>query len=326
MKLATIKDGSRDGQLAVVARDLKTAQLADGIAATLQRALDDWAFIAPQLRELSQDLNNGRARRSFAFDAAQCMAPLPRAFQFATGNAYVNQLELAHKAAGAELPPVFWDEPLMGQGGSDAFLGPQDEQALFHEAWGIDFGGQLAAITDDVAAGATPDQAFQQIRLLTMLNETTLRSLVADEQARGGGLLQARPPASFAPVAVTPDELGDAWKGGKVHLPLRASVNGKPFGQPLAGVDMIFNFPQLIAHLAKSRPLRAGSIVGAGVVSNKDKKRGCCCIAEQRWREQIAGGAAVTPFLAFGDSIGLEMLDGEGKSVFGAIAQQLRQG
>jgi fumarylacetoacetate (FAA) hydrolase len=282
MKLATLKDGTRDGQLMVVARDLKTAQLADGVARTLQKALDDWTFISPQLEQIYQDLNQGRGRRSFDFEPANCMAPLPRAFQWADGSAYVNHVELVRKARGAEMPESFWDEPLMYQGGSDDFLGPTDDIELFHEAWGIDFEAEVAVITDDVQMGATADQAHQRIRLLMLVNDVSLRNLIPDELAKGFGFVQAKPATSFSPVAVTPDELGDAWKGGKVHLPLLSTWNDKLVGKPHAGIDMVFNFPQLIAHLAKSRNVRAGSIIGSGTVSNKDAKRGYSCIAEQR--------------------------------------------
>ena len=325
MKLATIKDGTRDGQLAVVSRDLKSAQLADGVAPTLQRALDDWSFIAPQLQQLYQELNAGRGRRSFDFDPTNCMAPLPRAYQWADGSAYVNHVELVRKARKAELPASFWDEPLMYQGGSDDFLGPHDDIALFHEEWGIDFEAEVAVITDDVPMGATPDQAHQQIRLLLLANDVSLRNLIPDELAKGFGFVQAKPATSFSPVAVTPDELDDAWKGGKVHLPLRSTWNGKLVGQPHAGVDMVFNFPQLVAHLAKSRNVRAGSIIGSGTVSNKDAKRGYSCIAEKRCLEMIADGAPATPFMAFGDTIRIEMLNGDGKSVFGAIEQTVKR-
>jgi fumarylacetoacetate (FAA) hydrolase len=325
MKLATLKDGTRDGQLMVVSRDLKTAQLADGVARTLQRALDDWTFIGPQLEQLYQELNQGRARRSFDFEPANCMAPLPRAFQWADGSAYVNHVELVRKARGAELPESFWDDPLMYQGGSDDFLGPTDDIALFHEEWGIDFEAEVAVITDDVPMGVTPDQAHQRIRLLMLANDVSLRNLIPDELAKGFGFVQAKPATSFSPVAVTPDELGDAWKGGKVHLPLLSTWNDKLVGKPQAGVDMTFNFPQLIAHLAKSRNVRAGSIIGSGTVSNKDAKRGYSCIAEQRAREMIADGAPATPFMAFGDTIRIEMLNADGKSVFGAIAQAVKQ-
>jgi fumarylacetoacetate (FAA) hydrolase len=325
MKLATLKDGTRDGQLMVVARDLKTAQLADGVARTLQRALDDWTFIAPQLEQISQDLNQGRGRRSFDFEPKNCMAPLPRAFRWADGSAYVNHVELVRKARGAELPASFWGEPLMYQGGSDDFIGPTDDIALFHEEWGIDFEAEVAVVTDDVPMGATADQAHQRIRLLMLVNDVSLRNLIPDELAKGFGFVQAKPATSFSPVAVTPDELGEAWKGGKVHLPLLSTWNDKLVGKPQAGVDMTFNFPQLIAHLAKTRNLRAGAVIGSGAVSNKDAKRGYSCIAEQRAREMIAGGAPVTPFMAFGDTIRIEMLNGDGKSVFGAIEQAVKQ-
>jgi fumarylacetoacetate (FAA) hydrolase len=325
MKLATLKDGSRDGQLAVVARDLKTAHIADGIAPTLQAALDDWNFIAPQLSALYAELNEGRARRSFDFDPARCMAPLPRAYQWADGSAYVNHVELVRKARGADMPPSFWEEPLMYQGGSDDFLGPTDDIVLAHEEWGIDFEAEVAVITGDVAMGATPDQAHGQIRLLMLANDVSLRNLIPPELAKGFGFLQSKPATSFSPVAVTPDELGAAWKGGKVHLPLRSTWNGRLVGQPDAGVDMVFNFPQLAAHLCKTRNVRAGSIIGSGTVSNKDASRGYSCIAEQRCLETIEHGTAVTSFMRFGDTIRIEMLDEAGQSIFGAIEQTVKQ-
>ena len=325
MKLATLNDGTRDGQLAVVSRDLKTAHLADGIAPTLQAALDDWAFIAPQLADLYQSLNNARAQRGFEFDPARCMAPLPRAFQWADGSAYVNHVELVRKARNAEMPESFWDDPLMYQGGSDDFLGPTADIVLGREEWGIDFEAEVAVITGDVPMGSTPDQAHGQIRLLMLVNDVSLRNLIAPELAKGFGFLQSKPASSFSPVAVTPDELGDAWKGGKVHLPLRSTWNGKLVGQPQCGVDMVFNFPQLIAHLCKTRNARAGSIVGSGTVSNKDEKRGYSCIAEKRCLEMIADGVASTPFMLFGDTIRIEMLDAANKSIFGAIEQKVVQ-
>jgi fumarylacetoacetate (FAA) hydrolase len=325
MKLATLNDGSRDGQLAVVARDLKTAHIADGIAPTLQAALDDWQFIAPQLDALYAELNEGRARRAFDFDPARCMAPLPRAFQWADGSAYVNHVELVRKARGAEMPESFWDEPLMYQGGSDDFLGPMDDIVLAHEEWGIDFEAEVAVVTGDVAMGATPDEAHGQIRLLMLANDVSLRNLIPPELAKGFGFLQSKPATSFSPVAVTPDELGEAWHGGKVHLPLRSTWNGRLVGQPDAGVDMVFNFPQLIAHLCKTRNVRAGSIVGSGTVSNKDASKGYSCIAEQRCLETIEHGTAVTNFMRFGDTIRIEMLDEKGKSIFGAIEQAVKR-
>ena len=324
MKLATLKDGSRDGQLAVVARDLKTAHIADGIAPTLQAALDDWPFIAPQLDALYAELNAGRARRPFEFDPARCMAPLPRAFQWVDASAYLNHVELVRKARGAEMPPSLHDDPLMYQGGSDDFLGPLDDIVLAHEEWGIDFEAEVAVITGDVPMGATPDQAHGQIRLLMLANDVSLRNLIPPELAKGFGFLQSKPATAFSPVAVTPDELGDAWRGGKVHLPLRSAWNGRPVGQPDAGVDMAFNFPQLIAHLCKTRKARAGSIVGSGTVSNRDASKGYSCIAEQRCLETIEHGEPVTTFMRFGDTIRIEMLDEAGKSVFGAIEQTVK--
>ena len=325
MKLATLNDGTRDGQLAVVSRDLKTAHIADGIAPTLQAALDDWAFIAPQLDELSRQLNEGKARRPFDFDPARCMAPLPRAYQWADGSAYVNHVELVRRARGADMPASFWEDPLMYQGGSDDFLGPHDDIVLAHEEWGIDFEAEVAVVTGDVPMGATPDDAHQQIRLLMLANDVSLRNLIPDELAKGFGFLQSKPATSFAPLAVTADELGEAWRGGKVHLALRSVWNGHLVGQPDAGVDMVFNFPQLVAHLAKTRNVRAGSIVGSGTVSNKDASRGYSCIAEKRCLEMIADGAAATPFMRFGDTIRIEMLDEKGKSIFGAIEQVVKK-
>ncbi|MGG7607104.1 fumarylacetoacetate hydrolase family protein [Massilia sp. BKSP1R2A-1] len=325
MKLATLNDGTRDGQLLVVARDLKTAHVADGIAPTLQAALDDWAFIAPQLADLSLLLNEGHARRPFDFDPSKCMAPLPRAYQWADGSAYVNHVKLVRKARKAEMPASFWEDPLMYQGGSDDFLGPHDDIVLAHEEWGIDFEAEVAVVTGDVPMGATPDEAHGQIRLLMLANDVSLRNLIPDELAKGFGFLQSKPATSFAPVAVTPDELGEAWRDGKVHLPLRSVWNGHLVGQPHAGTDMVFNFPQLVAHLAKSRNVRAGSIVGSGTVSNKDSSKGYACIAEQRCLEMIADGQASTPFMRFGDTIRIEMLDEKGKSIFGAIDQAVKR-
>jgi len=323
MKLATLKDGTRDGQLIVVSRNLKTAHVADGIALTLQRALDDWNFIAPQLERLYEQLNAGRAPRPFDFDPQQCMAPLPRAFQWADGSAYVNHVELVRRARGAEMPESFWHDPLMYQGGSDDFIGPTDDIVLASEDWGIDFEAEVAVVTDDVPMGVSPEQAAGHIRLLMLVNDVSLRKLIPAELAKGFGFFQSKPASSFSPVAVTPDELGSAWQDGKVHLPLRCTWNGVLVGQPNAGVDMAFGFPQLIAHLAKTRRAGAGTIVGSGTVSNKDAARGYSCIAEKRCLEMIADGEAKTPFMKFGDTIRIEMLDANGKSIFGAISQQV---
>ena len=318
MKLATIKDGSRDGQLAVVARDLKTAHMADAIAPTLRAALDDWAFIAPQLDALYAQLNAGQARRAFDFDPAACMAPLPRTHALASAAAWPTHLALL-------------DEPLTTQGGGE-LLGACDDIVLAHEEWGIDFGAGIAAIVDDLPAGATPDEAHGRIRLLMLANEVTLRALLPDELAKGGGPLHARPATGFSPVALTPDELGDAWRGGKLHLRIKSTWNGNVVGQPDAGADMAFNFPQLIAHLCKTRALQAGSILCAGPVSNKDSSKrgalapGYSCIAQQRSSETIADGAPSTPFMRFGDTIRIEMVDEKGKPVFGAIEQKTSKG
>lgn len=325
MKLATLKDGTRDGQLAVVSRDLKTAHIADGIALTLQRALDDWSFIAPQLEELYAQLNAGKAHRPFDFDPKRCMAPLPRAYQWADGSAYVNHVELVRKARKAEMPESFWHDPLMYQGGSDEFIGPTDDILLESEDWGIDFEGEVAVITDDVPMGTAAAGAASHIKLLMLVNDVSLRNLIPAELAKGFGFFQSKPASSFSPVAVTPDELGDAWQDGKVHLPLRATWNGALVGQPNAGVDMVFSFPQLIAHLTKTRGARAGSIIGSGTVSNKDASKGYTCVAEKRALEMIADGEAKTPFMKFGDTIKIEMLDTNGKSIFGAINQQVAQ-
>jgi fumarylacetoacetate (FAA) hydrolase len=325
MKLATLNDDTRDGQLMVVSRDLKTAHIADGIAPTLQAALDDWTFIAPQLNNLYEQLNAGRAHRSFEFDPARCMAPLPRAYQWADGSAYVNHVELVRRARNAEMPASFWEDPLMYQGGSDDFIGPMDDIVLAHEEWGIDFEAEVAVITDDVPMGVTPDEAYPHIKLLMLANDVSLRNLIPAELAKGFGFFQSKPATSFSPVAVTPDELGDVWKDAKVHLPLRSTWNGKLVGQPHAGVDMVFNFAQLIAHLCKTRNARAGTIVGSGTVSNKDASRGYSCIAEKRCLEMIADGEATTQFMRFDDTIRIEMLDASGKSIFGAIDQAVKR-
>ena len=326
MKLATLDDGTRDGQLAVVSRDLKTAHVADGIAPSLRAALDDWAFIAPQLDTLYRQLNEGKARRPFDFDPARCMAPLPRASGRVSGAAYLHHHELERRAGGAELPAAWREAPQLAWAASDGFLGPRQELVLAREEWGIDFGAELAIVSGDLPQGATPDEAHGQIRLLLLANDVTLQNLVADERAAGPGLLHAKPATSFAPVAVTPDELGEAWRGGKAALPLRVVWNGNPVGTLEVGEDMAFSFPQLLAALAGSRKVVAGTVVGAGVVANRATRRhtpGYASIATQRWQEIIDGGEAVTQYLRFGDTVRIEMLDETGKSLFGAIEQTL---
>jgi fumarylacetoacetate (FAA) hydrolase len=323
MKLASVKDGSRDGQLVVVSRDLSTAHYATGIATRLQQVMDDWNFLSPQLEDLSQTLNQGKARHAFAFDPRHCMAPLPRAYQWADGSAYLNHVELVRKARNAELPESFYTDPLMYQGGSDDFLGPCDDIVCASDDFGIDFEAEVAVITGDVAMGATPDAALEGIRLLMLVNDVSLRNLIPAELAKGFGFFQSKPATAFSPVAVTPDELGSAWQGGRVHLKLESVWNGQRVGLCEAGPEMTFHFGQLIAHIAKTRNVRAGSIVGSGTVSNKDWTHGVSCIAEKRAIETIESGAPKTAFMRYGDTIRIEMKGGDGMSVFGAIEQRV---
>jgi fumarylacetoacetate (FAA) hydrolase len=324
MKLASLKQG-RDGTLVVVSRDLATCVAVPHIAATFQRAIDDWAHAAPELARVYDRLNEGRAENAKPFAPAACASPLPRAFQWADGSAYVTHVELVRKARGAEMPQSFWADPLMYQGGSDSFVGPRDPIVAMDEAWGIDFEAEIAAITDDVPMGVSAQGAHAHIKLLMLVNDISLRNLIPAELAKNFGFFQSKPASAFSPVAVTPDELGAAWDGGKVHLPLVVHLNGEQFGAPNAGEDMTFSFPQLVAHAAKTRFLCAGSIVGSGTVSNKDPSRGSCCIAERRTLEQIADGAPKTPFMKFGDRVRIEMLDGANNSIFGAIEQTVEK-
>jgi len=323
VKLATYKDGSRDGQLVVVSRDLTTAHFATGIATRLQQVLDDWNFLSPQLQDLYDQLNAGRTRHPFPFDPAQCMAPLPRAYQWADGSAFVNHVELVRRARNAEMPGTFWTDPLMYQGGSDDFIGPNDDILAGSEDWGIDFEAEVAVITGDVAMGTSAEAAIESIRLVMLANDVSLRNLIPAELAKGFGFFQSKPATAFSPVAVTPDELGAAWQHGRVHLNLESVWNGKRVGLCDAGPEMTFHFGQLIAHLCKTRNVRAGSIVGSGTVSNKDWSRGYSCIAEKRAIETIEGGAPKTAFMQFGDTIRIEMKGADGTSVFGAIAQKV---
>lgn len=323
MKLATYRDGSRDGQLVVVSRDLSTAHYATGVATRLQAVLDDWNFLAPQLQDLYETLNGGKARHAFAFEPARCMAPLPRAYQWADGSSYVNHVDLVRKARGAEMPESFRTDPLMYQGGSDDLLGPTEPIVCASEDWGIDFEAEVAVVTGDVPMGATPEAALESVRLLMLANDVSLRELIPAELAKGFGFLQSKPATAFSPVAVTPDELGEAWQGGRVHLTLHTAWNGRTVGLCEAGPEMTFHFGQLIAHLAKTRRVRAGSIVGSGTVSNQDGARGYSCIAEKRAIEKIESGAASTAYMRFGDSVRIEMKGRDGQSVFGAIEQRV---
>jgi len=325
MKLATLKDGGRDGALVVVSRDLRRAVRVATFAPTLQAALDDWAATEPMLEAVYTRLNDGVLDGAFDLDPASLAAPLPRAYQWADGSAYVNHVELVRKARGAEMPASFWTDPLIYQGGSDSLIGACDDVQAASEEWGIDFEGEVAVITDDVPMGVTPGAAGEHIKLLALVNDVSLRNLIPGELAKGFGFFQSKPATAFSPVAVTPDELGAAWIGHRVHLPLEVHLNGKLFGRPDAGVDMTFDFAQLIAHAAKTRYLAAGTIVGSGTVSNVDRSRGSACIAEQRTLEQVADGKPKTPFLRFGDRVRMEMFDAGGHSVFGAIDQAVVQ-
>jgi fumarylacetoacetate (FAA) hydrolase len=325
MKLATLKAGGRDGKLIVVSRDLTRAVAASDVAGTLQVALDDWAAKAPKLQQIAALLNAGRAADAFPFDPNRCHAPLPRAYQWADGSAYVNHVELVRKARGAEMPPSFWTDPLMYQGGSDSFIGPRDPILAESEEWGIDLEAEVAVVTDDVPMGIDASAAGGHIRLLMLVNDVSLRNLIPAELGKGFGFFQSKPSSAFSPVAVTPDELGQAWDGRKLSLPVTVHLNGALFGQPNAGEDMTFDFPRLIAHAARTRPLAAGSIVGSGTISNLDRSRGSACLAEKRTLETIENGKPITPFLRFGDRVRIEMLDAQGRSIFGAIDQEVQR-
>ncbi len=323
MKLASIKSASRDGTLIVVSRDLTSAVEVPGIATSLQAALEDWETKAPELEAVYAKLNAGDLSAAFELDPVTLESPLPRAYQWADGSAYVNHVELVRKARGAELPESFWTDPLMYQGGSDNFIGPRDDVVAGSEDWGIDFESEIAVILDDTPMAVSAEDAGSHIKLLMLVNDVSLRNLIPAELAKGFGFFHAKPSSAFSPVAVTPDELGDAWDGGKVNLPLVTHLNGDLFGKPDAGTDMTFTFPQLIAHAAKSRKLMAGCIVGSGTVSNLDRSSGSSCLAEKRMLEIIDEGAAKTPFMQFGDRVRIEMLAEDGHSIFGAIDQKV---
>jgi len=333
MKLATLKTDGRDGTLVVVSRDLVTCQAVPDIAPTLQSALDDWERAAPRLRRVYEQLNAGTAPRADSFIEQECASPLPRAYQWADGSAYINHVELVRKARGAAVPPSFYTDPLMYQGGSDSFVGPCDPIAVLSEDWGVDLEAEVAVVTGDVPMGATLEQAAAAVRLVMLVNDVSLRNLIPKELEKGFGFFQSKPASAFSPVAVTPDELGDAWQESKLRLPLQVTLNGEPFGRPNAGDDMTFSFAQLIAHAARTRELVAGSIIGSGTVSNKQGGLhgssianggvGYCCLAELRMYETIEQGAPQTPFLRFGDTVRIEMAGADGASIFGAIDQEV---
>ncbi|HKR36232.1 MAG TPA: fumarylacetoacetate hydrolase family protein [Steroidobacteraceae bacterium] len=322
MKLATLRNSSRDGQLVLVSRNLTRALPVSHIAGTLQEALENWSRCVPLLRDAAESLEQG-AVTSAPFRPDRALAPLPRAYQWVDGSAYVNHVELVRKARGAEMPASFWTDPLVYQGGSDDFLGATEDVPVSSEEFGIDLEGEVAVITDDVPMGTSADQARQHIKLLMLANDWSLRNLIPAELAKGFGFYQSKPATAFSPVAVTPDELGDAWDGGKINLPLTVEINGVPFGKPEAGVDMTFDFPRLLAHVTKTRNARAGTILGSGTISNYDRSRGSACLAERRTLELIEHGKPITPFLKFGDRVRIEMLDAAGKSIFGAIDQRV---
>jgi fumarylacetoacetate (FAA) hydrolase len=321
MKLGSLKEGGRDGTLIVVSRDLKHAVKATDIAATLQAALDDWSNAAPRLNALSDELNAGKAAGAFALDATKLAAPLPRAYEFVDGSAYLPHVARVRRARSAEVPESFYVDPLMYQATSAGFLGPRDPVVVSSEEYGIDLEAEVVVVTDDVPMAVTPEQAAEHIQLVGLVNDVSLRGLIPAELAKGFGFLQSKPRSALSPVFVTPDELGDAWQGEKLHLPMRTWLNDKWFGEAECGVDMQFSFAQLVAHAAKTRPLTAGSIVGSGTIANEDTSKGASCLAEQRTVEALRDGKPSTPFLKFGDTLRIDITDSEGASIFGAIEQ-----
>lgn len=325
MKLGSLKEGGRDGTLIVVSRDLTRAVRATGIAATLQAALEDWSNTAPRLNALYQSLNAGTAEGAFDIDMKALAAPLPRAYEFVDGSAYLPHVERVRRARGAEVPDSFYVDPLMYQAVSAGFYGPRDPVKVVSEDYGIDLEAEIVVITDDVPMAVTPEQAAAHIQLIGLVNDVSLRNLIPPELAKGFGFLQSKPRSALSPVFVTPDELGDAWQDCKVHLPLLTHINGKWFGAPEAGVDMQFNFAQLVAHVAKTRPLSAGTIVGSGTIANEDTAKGASCFAEQRTVETLRDGKPSTPFMSFGDVVRIEMKDRDGRDIFGAIEQVIER-
>ena len=325
MKLGSLKSGGRDGTLIVVSADLSRATPATDVAPTLQAALDDWDRSAGGLRRLAEDLEAGRAPGAFALNIDDLAAPLPRAYQFLDGSAYLAHVERVRRARGAEMPPSFLHDPLMYQAVSDGFLPPVGTIPVPSEEFGIDFESEVCVVTDDVPMGATPGEAAGHVQLVCLVNDVSLRNLIPGELAKGFGFLQSKPRSALSPVMVTPDELGDAWRDGKLHLPLLTSLNGEKFGAPEAGVDMQFDFSQLVAHAAKTRPLSAGTIVGSGTVANEDTSLGASCFAEQRTVEALRDGKPSTPFMSFGDTVRIEMIDKAGHSIFGAIEQRIQK-
>jgi len=325
MKLGSLKEGGRDGTLIVVSRDLRQAVRATGIAATLQAALEDWSNLAPRLNSLSESLNAGDADGVFDLDPGALAAPLPRAYEFVDGSAYLPHVERVRRARGAEVPESFYTDPLMYQATSAGFLGPRDPVRVVSEDYGIDLEAEIVVITDDVPMAVTPEQAAAHIQLIGLVNDVSLRNLIPAELAKGFGFLQSKPRSALSPVFVTPDELGEAWRDNKVHLPLLTHINGEWFGAPEAGVDMQFDFSQLVAHAARTRPLSAGAIVGSGTIANEDTSKGASCFAERRTVETLRDGQPSTPFMKFGDVVRIEMANSDGSLIFGAIEQRIER-
>jgi len=323
MKLASLKEGGRDGTLIVVSRDLTRAVRATGIAATLQAALEDWSHIAPRLNALYADLDAGKADDAFDVDPAALAAPLPRAYEFVDGSAYLPHVERVRKARGATVPETFYTDPLMYQGTSAGFLGPRDDVVVPSEDYGIDLEAEVVVVTDDVPMAVAPARAADHIQLIGLINDVSLRGLIPAELAKGFGFLQSKPRSALSPVFVTPDELGEAWRDEKLHLPMRTWLNGEWLGEAECGVDMQFSFAELVAHAAKTRPLAAGAIVGSGTIANQDTSLGASCLAEQRTVEKLRDGEPSTPFLKYGDKVRIEITDADGRSIFGAIEQAI---
>jgi fumarylacetoacetate (FAA) hydrolase len=324
MKLASLKEGGRDGTLIVVNRALTRAVRAVAIAPTLQAALEDWSNVAPRLNALFEGLEAGKVAEAFDLDVEALASPLPRAYEFVDGSAYLPHVERVRRARGAEVPASFYTDPLMYQATSAGFLAPRDPILAASEDWGIDLEAEVVVVTDDVPMGANPVRAAEHIQLIGLVNDVSLRGLIPGELAKGFGFLQSKPRSALSPVFVTPDELGDSWKDAKLHLPMRTWINGKWFGEAETGVDMQFSFAELIAHVAKTRPLIAGTIVGSGTIANEDTSKGASCLAEQRTVETLRDGKPATPFLKFGDRVRIEITDAEGRSVFGAIEQSVK--
>ncbi|MGB4860086.1 MAG: fumarylacetoacetate hydrolase family protein [Dokdonella sp.] len=321
MKLASLKAGGRDGTLIVVSRDLSRGVSAASVAPTLQRALEDWSNCAPRLNALSEQLNAGKVTDAFDIDMKALAAPLPRAYEFVDGSAYLPHVARVRRARGAEVPESFYVDPLMYQATSAGFLGPRDPVLAQSEDWGIDLEAEVIVVTDDVPMGASPALAAEHIQLIGLINDVSLRGLIPGELAKGFGFLQSKPRSALSPVLVTPDELGESWRDSKLHLAMRTWINDEWFGAAECGVDMQFNFGQLVAHVAKSRPLSAGTIVGSGTIANEDTGKGASCLAEQRTVETLRDGKPTTPFLKFGDRVRIDVLDRDGKTIFGDIDQ-----